>query len=103
MKVIKPGCRLIVIKDHEIWIFIYFMWHYFRDAIIIPLVNCGTSFFAGFIIFAVIGFMAADMGVGVEKVITSGIEPDHDLSSFRLSLWAIIVNSSIIQRKCGVW
>ena len=44
----------------------------FRDAIIIPLINCGTSFIAGFAIFSIIGFMATQANVAVEDVITSG-------------------------------
>lgn len=44
----------------------------YKDAIIIPCINCGTSFMAGFAIFSIIGFMADQAGVGVEDVITSG-------------------------------
>ncbi len=45
---------------------------YFRDAIIVSLVNCGTSFYAGFVTFTVLGFMAHDLNVPVPEVATSG-------------------------------
>ena len=38
----------------------------------VPIVNCGTSFYAGFVVFSVIGFMADQAGVEVEDVITQG-------------------------------
>ncbi|XP_064629997.1 sodium- and chloride-dependent glycine transporter 1-like isoform X2 [Lineus longissimus] len=44
----------------------------YRDAVIVPLINCFTSFFAGFVTFSVVGFMADEAGLTVEDVITSG-------------------------------
>ena len=46
---------------------------FFRDAIIVSIANCATSFFAGFVIFGIIGFMAFEMGVGIEDVAKQGI------------------------------
>ncbi|RUS71017.1 hypothetical protein EGW08_021219 [Elysia chlorotica] len=39
---------------------------------IIPVINCCTSFYAGFAIFSVLGFMSKNTGVDVENVTTSG-------------------------------
>lgn len=52
----------------------------FRDALVVSLGNCLTSFFAGFVIFGIIGFMAHEMGMPVDKVAKQGMLPSH--SSF---------------------
>ncbi|CAD5111710.1 DgyrCDS1001 [Dimorphilus gyrociliatus] len=44
----------------------------YHDALIVPVINCGTSFFAGFVIFSIIGFMAKEANLPVDKVITEG-------------------------------
>jgi len=44
----------------------------FRDAVIVGLGNCLTSFFAGFVIFGIIGYMAHELGVKVEDVAAQG-------------------------------
>lgn len=43
-----------------------------RDAFVLALINSGTSFFAGFVVFSVLGFMAAEQGVDISKVAESG-------------------------------
>ncbi|KAG8198562.1 hypothetical protein JTE90_026461 [Oedothorax gibbosus] len=44
----------------------------YRDAMLIPLINCGTSIFAGFVVFSVIGFMAYETGNSIEDVVSEG-------------------------------
>ena len=43
-----------------------------KDAITVSLINCSTSFFAGFVIFSFLGFMAEKNGVAVGDVVSSG-------------------------------
>ena len=43
-----------------------------RDSIMFALTNSGTSFFAGFVIFMVLGFMANEAGKEVKDVAESG-------------------------------
>lgn len=42
------------------------------DSIIVPIVNCGTSIFAGFTVFSVIGFMSHRTGLAIEDVASAG-------------------------------
>jgi solute carrier family 6 amino acid transporter-like protein 5/7/9/14 len=43
-----------------------------RDSLIVPIVNICTSIYAGFVIFSVLGYMADQKGVTVDKVAASG-------------------------------
>nr|XP_057939558.1 sodium- and chloride-dependent creatine transporter 1-like isoform X2 [Doryrhamphus excisus] len=52
----------------------YNRFHYncYQDAFLLAVINSGTSFFAGFVVFSVLGFMAAEQGVDISKVAESG-------------------------------
>lgn len=43
-----------------------------RDTILIATINCLTSFFGGFAVFAIVGFMAKETGQDIEDVVQSG-------------------------------
>lgn len=43
-----------------------------NNSYITSLANCGTSFFAGFAVFSILGYLAQAMNVGVPDVTTSG-------------------------------
>ncbi|XP_075014879.1 sodium- and chloride-dependent creatine transporter 1 isoform X1 [Calonectris borealis] len=43
----------------------------YRDAYILAVINSSTSFFAGFVVFSVLGFMASEQGVDISKVAES--------------------------------
>ena len=44
----------------------------FRDAVFIGLANCATSFFAGFVVFSFVGFMAYELDKDVAEVAKDG-------------------------------
>ena len=46
--------------------------NYVRDAWMVPLINCGTSFLAGLVVFSVLGFMAAQSGTSIEELQLQG-------------------------------
>ncbi|MBN3290664.1 SC6A2 protein, partial [Polypterus senegalus] len=46
----------------------------YRDALLTSTANCVTSFFSGFAIFSVLGYMAEEYHVEIEKVATEGVD-----------------------------
>ncbi len=44
----------------------------FRDVLFTSSVNCVTSFFAGFVVFAVLGYMSTRTGKDIKDVATEG-------------------------------
>ncbi|XP_012988176.2 sodium- and chloride-dependent creatine transporter 1 [Esox lucius] len=44
----------------------------YKDAFMLALINSGTSFFAGFVVFAILGFMANEQGVDISQVAETG-------------------------------
>jgi len=65
----------------------------YKDALIVCLINCGTSVFAGMVIFSVLGFMAAEKGVGVADVADDGKAATNFLEFTLMSLiyfWHVV-------------
>ena len=46
----------------------------FRDAVLISICNSLTSIYAGFVVFGILGFLAASTGKAIEQVVTEGIK-----------------------------
>jgi hypothetical protein len=72
-------------------------WIPFRDAILITVINCLTSFYGGIAIFSVMGYLATATGVPVEKVISSGKNRDYTLVSLH---YALLCTISTVRRLC---
>ncbi|XP_052080733.1 sodium- and chloride-dependent glycine transporter 1-like [Mytilus californianus] len=67
-----------------------------RDSLLIPVINCLTSFYAGFVIFSVLGFMAHKKNTSVDQVVDEGpglafvVYPEA-LAQMPISpLWAVL-------------
>jgi SNF family Na+-dependent transporter len=80
--------------------------HFFeRDAILLGLADAGTSFFAGSVIFMIIGYMAHELGQPVGEVIKSGpglafiAYPDAIGEMSVSPLWGVLFFSMLI--TCG--
>ncbi|XP_014668396.1 PREDICTED: sodium- and chloride-dependent glycine transporter 1-like [Priapulus caudatus] len=44
----------------------------YRDALLVPLINCGTSVYAGLVVFAILGYLSAMTGLPIEDVVKQG-------------------------------
>ena len=52
---------------------LFFYFSVYRDSLLVPIINCGTSFYAGFVIFSVLGFMAKNKHTSVANVVDDGM------------------------------
>ena len=57
--------------------------HHFRDALIVSIINCSTSVFAGFAIFSLLGHMAFITNRAVSEVADSGKYTQCSVSGFK--------------------
>ena len=48
-------------------------FYYFRDTLIVAFGNIATSLFAGFVIFAIIGYLANELNMRVDEVVDQGL------------------------------
>jgi hypothetical protein len=59
---------LFLLAKVHVYIFLHF-----RDSLIVSFGNIGTSLFAGFVIFCIIGYLAKELDMPIDKVVDQGI------------------------------
>lgn len=52
----------------------------YRQSLIVCAVNSGTSFFSGFAVFSIIGFMAKEQNMPIDQVAMSGKDEIYTIS-----------------------
>lgn len=64
----------------------------FSDAVAVTLINCLTSFFAGFVIFSVLGFMSHTRQVPIDRVAAKGLNMKVNAKCFVhcLLMWSFM-------------
>ncbi|RDD42648.1 Sodium-dependent noradrenaline transporter [Trichoplax sp. H2] len=67
-----------------------------RDAVFISVVNCATSFFCGFVVFSVLGYLSHQQGLPISRVVAQGpglvfiVYPTALTTLPAANFWAII-------------
>ena len=56
------------LHTHLLWFYVL----YSSDSLLIPVINCGTSIYAGFAIFSVLGYLADAKGLPIQDVAEGG-------------------------------
>ena len=56
----------------------------YRDSLIVGVGNVLTSIYAGFVIFPIIGYLAKELDMDVDKVVDQG---EFSLNGFKLVFW----------------
>ena len=64
------------------------LYFVFRDSLVVAVGDCLTSIFGGVVIFAIIGYMANELGVPIDKVATQG-------KHFKIKLYYLLFSEDI--------
>jgi len=79
----------------------------YRDARIVPLLNSGTSIFAGFVIYSIIGYLAHESGAPISEVVKQGpglvfvIYPEAVSNLPLPQIWAVMFFAMLLSIGIG--